>query len=96
MLAEDAQHFGELIDTGAAAAKLSGHAGLDQARFLQRGKILGDELVLVGGGGGGGALGEDGAELAGDLDGAAVRCRIDGACCVAAHGDPSIHWDIRR
>ncbi len=78
MLAEHAQHLGELVDVGAAAAKFGGHAGLDQAGCLQRGKIIGDELVLVGGGLG--ALGKDRSKLAGDLDGAAVilshRCGV--------------------
>ena len=68
MIGERAQHGGQLVDVGAAAAQRGGHAGLDEAGGLQGGEVVGDEAVLVGRLGG--AAGEQGAELAGDLGGA--------------------------
>ncbi len=46
-MGDRAQHLGELVDIGAAAAKLGRHAGLNQACGLQVREILGDEPVLV-------------------------------------------------
>ncbi len=42
-----AQHGGQLVDVGAAAAELARHAGLEQASPFQRGEVLGHVLVLV-------------------------------------------------
>ncbi len=81
VIGERAQHGGQLVDIGAAAAQLARHAGLDEAGRLQHGEIVGDEAILVGGFVG--ALGEDRAELAGDFDGALRRGRPLGMCwCV--------------
>src|SRR5262245_42240007 len=64
-----AQHLRKLIDIGAAAAELRRNAGLVQPGGLQRCIILGHELVFVGGFVG--AAGEQGLQLARDIDRAA-------------------------
>ena len=48
VIGQRAQHRGQIVDVGAAAAKLARHAGLDQAGLLQQGEIVGDEAILVG------------------------------------------------
>ena len=48
MIAQDAQHAGQLVDVGSASAKFLGNARLDQARRFQLRDVLGDVLVLVG------------------------------------------------
>ena len=47
MMGKCAQHRGQFVDSGAAAAKLRRHAGLEQAGAFQQGKIVGNEHVFV-------------------------------------------------
>ena len=87
MVAEHAQHLGELVDIGAAAAEFARHAGLDQAGGLEQRKVVGDEGVLVGVGGG--AFGERRAESHGDLDGRASISTAAVALGQCQHGGSS-------
>jgi hypothetical protein len=71
VIGERAQHGGELIDVGAAAAELAGHARLDQARRLEERDVVCNVDVLVGRRVG--ATGQGRTQFARDLGGAARR-----------------------
>ena len=76
VIGQDAQHRGEFVDIGAAAAKFRRHAGFDQAGRFQQGEIVGDELVLVGRSIG--AFAQTAVELARDVgDACGGVCRVN-------------------